>query len=134
MGTGWVPSGRDWVTGGREAEREGPGVGLSGSLTGLVLGELVEMLLSFSFFSCVLCLALLHYSPLSSEGDLVKQTEEPAVPGDLSHPLLITAFSVGVHWPSGSFPGLCLISGLQSLWAQLCCWASSWSSGSHACG
>lgn len=29
MGTGWVPSGRDWVTGGREAEREGPGVGLS---------------------------------------------------------------------------------------------------------
>lgn len=110
-----------------------PGVRAPVSLLALVLGELVEMLLSFSFFSPVSC-AWLSCIILSSKGDLVKQTKEPAVPGDLSHPLLITAFSVGVHWPSGSFPGLCLISGLQSLWAQLCCWAFSWSSESHACG
>lgn len=37
-----------------------PGVRAPVSLTGLVLGEVVEMLLSFSFFPCVLCLALLH--------------------------------------------------------------------------
>ena len=35
-----------------------------------------------------------------------------------SHPLLVTAFSVGICWPSGDFQGVCLISGLQSFQAQ----------------
>lgn len=83
------------------------------------------MLLSCSFFFWVLCLATLHYSPPPSEGDVVKQdstcrweTKEPALPGCLSHPLLVTAFSVGICWPSGDFQGVCLISGLQAFQAQ----------------
>lgn len=93
------------------------------SFTGLVLGELVEMLLSFSFFACVLCLALLHYSPLSSEGDLVKQTEEPAVPGDLSHPLLIFLI---LSW---SPPSLWEFSGLLGVFQGFV-----WSLASRLCG
>lgn len=45
----------------------------------------------------------------------MKQTKEPAVPGDLSQPLLITAFSVGVHCLLGVFQGF-----VRSLASSLC--------------
>lgn len=103
------------------------------SLAGPGLGELVEVLLSFSYSGACASLHCIILLPTVREiqpaGERLRS--QPCLLVFLTLCWLPSSFSERIRWLSRNFQGACLVSGLSSV---VCCSISSWSSGSDAWG